>query len=307
MPSFSVVIPCYNCASSLPATLASVKAQTVTDWEVILVDDGSTDATPAVLAEEAKADERIRVVQLENGGPARARNHGARVANADVIAFLDSDDLWFPKKLESVDQCMKAHRNADAVFGRIAFFRENDGIDATTSTVKPGWLSLGACLGENPACTVSNLTVSRKAFLGTGGFAEDMRHAEDLEWMIRAILSGLSIAGTAELHVRYRASDGGLSSDLREMHAGWRRAVFTAQHEVSRADLKRAEAVHLRYLARRALRIAAPSSTALHFAKAGMRANPIAFLGGAHRGPATLLGCLAAPILPEFIRHRAFA
>ncbi|MBV1799994.1 glycosyltransferase [Siccirubricoccus sp. G192] len=93
----SVIIPAYNAARSLPRTIDSVLAQTVPPAEIIVVDDGSADETAAVA--EAYGD-RVRVIRKPNGGPASARNLGAREATGEWLALLDADDQWLPEKLE---------------------------------------------------------------------------------------------------------------------------------------------------------------------------------------------------------------
>jgi glycosyltransferase involved in cell wall biosynthesis len=97
-PHVSVVIPAFNAASTIEAALASVSAQTFQDYELIVVDDGSTDDTAAVVAHTAPG---ATVVRQENGGPGRARNAGIRASRGRLIAFLDADDEWLPHKLEA--------------------------------------------------------------------------------------------------------------------------------------------------------------------------------------------------------------
>lgn len=97
-PAVSVVIPCFNCADFILQTLESVLSQTYKDFEVVVVDDGSTDHTPLVLG--TLSDTRIRVIRKANGGSGSARNAGIRAARGSYIAFLDADDLWFRNKLE---------------------------------------------------------------------------------------------------------------------------------------------------------------------------------------------------------------
>ena len=99
MPRVSVVIPVYNRADLIRETLESVLAQTYRDLEVIVVDDGSTDETPEVLASYAH-DTRVRVIQQTNQGEGAARNTGVRAARGEYVAFVDSDDVWRPDKLE---------------------------------------------------------------------------------------------------------------------------------------------------------------------------------------------------------------
>jgi glycosyltransferase involved in cell wall biosynthesis len=283
-PTISVVMPCHDAAATLLDSVGSVRAQTRADWELICVDDGSSDATPTMLAALAAKEPRLRVVRQENAGPGRARNVGARLARGRILAFLDADDLWRPDKLASAAVLLDRDPEADAVFGRVEIFDGSAVVGLSAS--RSGPLPLEACLGENPICTLSNLTVDRDAFLATGGFDEGLRHAEDLAWLISAVSGGLRVVGTEAPHLRYRTSPAGLSSDLDAMHEGWRRAMFEAG-PLPAAALRRAEA--------------------RRFALRGLRLAPGAFLGGGHRGPATLLACLAAPLLPARLRRRAFS
>ena len=97
VPAVSVVTPVSNAAATLAATVASVRAQNFADWKLLLVDDASTDGSPALARALAAAEPRIRLLALpENGGPAAARNAGIRAARGRYIAFVDADDLWRP-------------------------------------------------------------------------------------------------------------------------------------------------------------------------------------------------------------------
>ncbi len=98
----SVIIPTYNRADLLPTAISSVLAQTYTDWELIVVDDASTDNTREVIKEWEAKDSRIRSVSLNknSGGPAHPKNVGVESARGEFIAFLDHDDEWLPEKLK---------------------------------------------------------------------------------------------------------------------------------------------------------------------------------------------------------------
>ena len=110
MPLVSVITPVYNAARWLPETLASVQAQTLIDWEHLLVDDGSTDESVIIAERAAKEDSRVRLLRMPaNGGPAAARNFALQNARGRFIAFLDADDLWLPEKLASQVDWMLAH------------------------------------------------------------------------------------------------------------------------------------------------------------------------------------------------------
>lgn len=92
----SIVMPCYNCETSLARTVRCVQAQTVSDWELIAVDDGSTDGTGAALDGLAQNDARIRAIHQANGGVSRARNIGMAAAGGEWLAFVDADDVLPP-------------------------------------------------------------------------------------------------------------------------------------------------------------------------------------------------------------------
>ena len=99
-PAISIIMPLYNKAAQVLDTVASVAAQTVSDWELVIVDDGSTDDGPALV--RALGDARIRMVSQTNAGVSAARNRGVELARADLVTFLDADDLWFPEFLATV-------------------------------------------------------------------------------------------------------------------------------------------------------------------------------------------------------------
>ncbi len=108
-PRYSIVIPTYNRAATVRNTLSGCFAQTVSDIEVIVVDDGSSDNTVEVL--KGVDDARLVVLQQVNAGPAAARNHGMRAAKGEYIAFLDSDDVWYPSFLEEVEKAYALNAN----------------------------------------------------------------------------------------------------------------------------------------------------------------------------------------------------
>lgn len=119
-PRFSVVIPTYNRARSVLQTLDSCFGQTFPDYEVIVVDDGSSDSTLSVL--QSVTDPRLLIVSQDNAGPAAARNHGMRRASGQYIAFLDSDDSWYPEFLEATNTLLKEQGDV-LVYGQIVVDR----------------------------------------------------------------------------------------------------------------------------------------------------------------------------------------
>ncbi len=117
----SIITPCYNSEAYIKETIESVISQTYTDWEMLIVDDGSTDRSADIIRLYAEKDSRIRLLTQENRGSAAARNHGLKLAEGQYIALLDADDVWLPKFLEEQIRFMK---EKDAVcvycsYGRI--------------------------------------------------------------------------------------------------------------------------------------------------------------------------------------------
>lgn len=104
----SIITPTYNSEAYIAQTILSVQNQTYQNWELIIVDDGSTDGTVAIISEIAQSDQRISFIRLpQNGGPAKARNAGIEQAQGKYMTFLDADDIWFPEFIEKSIQIIQ--------------------------------------------------------------------------------------------------------------------------------------------------------------------------------------------------------
>ncbi len=186
-PSVSVVIPTYNRSALLKQAVLSVLAQTYTDFEIIVVDDGSTDDTRQVV--EGLRDPRVRYVWQQNQQRCVARNHGIREARGQWIAFLDSDDLWFPNRLRYQFQAMVRNPGIGFVYcgsvrvderGRFVYpqdflrFRKTDAV-----TDKYSELLVADCLTSITPLIDSDLLRE------VGEFDATLRHAEDWDMWIR--------------------------------------------------------------------------------------------------------------------------
>ena len=133
-PNIAIIVPAFNTARFLASALDSILAQTVSAWEVILVDDGSEDDTGAIARRYAARDPRIHVYSQANAGVSAARNFGFAQADpaAEGVIFLDADDVWEPDALETLGQALAAHPEAPAVYGLARY------IDATGQPLEPG-------------------------------------------------------------------------------------------------------------------------------------------------------------------------
>jgi len=306
MPTFSIIIPCRNSARTLASTLASMIDQSFEDWEAIAIDDGSTDETAEILAAVARTEPRLRVVGGSGGrGPSAARNLGIRHASADLIAFLDSDDIWNRTRLAKMNRFLQDNPETDIAYSQYAFFTETPCDSRTVSTVSPDRLTVLSLLKENVVGTMSNLIIRRAAMERIGFMRSDLSHGEDREWLVRAAAKGCCIRGLDEKLLHYRTSSGGLSSDLSSMFDGWRESVTTARSLAampSPSEMREAEAVYLRYLARRSLRLGLPPSVATGFAVRGALLSQKGFFRDGKRGALTLGAALAANIAPATVR-----
>jgi glycosyltransferase involved in cell wall biosynthesis len=145
IPAFSIVVPTYNRAHIIGSAIRSIQAQTMPDWELIVVDDGSADKTRAVLQKFARNDARIKVVSNAGRiGPAGARNTGIRASQAEAIAFLDSDDTWEPRTLESFLSARRRDPQAVLIGSDYRMLDETSGSASTMksfllATMLPWW------------------------------------------------------------------------------------------------------------------------------------------------------------------------
>jgi len=306
MPRFSIVMPCYNAAATLAETIESLFAQTFEDWELICVDDGSTDGTQKMLSRYAQANPQVRWTTNRGKGPSSARNYGAlTLTKGDIVAFCDADDIWCPRKLAELDHAF-AVSDADILFGQIGFFEGRPERLSTTSTVPTAQVTIAMLLGENPVCTLSNVSIRRSRLLAHGGFDPSVVHNEDLEWLVRLCGQGAIIRGVQSLQVLYRANPTGLSSDLAAMAEGRQQAIETAAR-FGVLPPKGAEAVYQRYLARRALRMGQSRWAAAHYALRGITLSPAGFMSPPRRGALTLAAVLSNFLLPRAISRALFS
>lgn len=147
MPQVSIITPTYNCARFIEETIKSVQAQTFTDWEMIISDDCSTDNTKEVIAPYLASDSRIKYIcNDKNSGAAITRNNALRIASGRWIAFLDSDDLWLPEKLEMQISFMETNDYAFTYHEYSEISEDGEDLGVTVSGIKRvGKFGMYAC------------------------------------------------------------------------------------------------------------------------------------------------------------------
>jgi glycosyltransferase involved in cell wall biosynthesis len=217
VPKVSVVIPAFNAERYLRETLDSVLAQTCRDLEVVVVDDGSTDATREIAASYG---EPVRCVPQANAGPSPARNRGIREARGEFVAFVDSDDLWLPEKLAEQMPLFDGEGRVGLVYchgERI----DADGSPIPTQTArKPtGRVFLDFLLRNH--CPTSGVVVRRECFERCGTFPEDFIWAEDWHLWLR-IARHYEFQAVQRVLVRHRMHGSALTGQIEKAYLGAR-------------------------------------------------------------------------------------
>lgn len=209
-PLLTVIMPSYNAEPFIAESIVSVLAQTVEDWELIVVDDASGDGTLDIVAEFQRRDQRIRLVaEGANHGPAHARNRGLEQARGDLIAFIDSDDVWFPEKTAKQLAAME-HYQADISYTGYKR-RRDDEQDGTVVAVPPS-VTYEAMLRRNLiGCSTSMV---RRSTCGTLRMSPIMRRQEDHCYWLSLLRDGSRTAiGVNQPLVWYRLHHGSLSAN----------------------------------------------------------------------------------------------
>jgi len=215
MALVSIITPSWNVAMLIGETIASVQAQTMTDWELLIADDCSTDQTAAIVENHAAQDPRVKLIrQPRNGGPALARQAAIDRAQGRFIAFLDSDDLWLPSKLERQIAFAQAKR---AALSYTAFRRINETGSVTGRLIEvPAFLNYEQLLKNTSIATLTAL-VDRDI---AGNIAMKNEPYDDFCLWLSILKRGHVAHGLNEDLARYRVRRSSVSSHpLRS--AGW--------------------------------------------------------------------------------------
>ena len=244
-PAVSIVVPTFNHAQFLHQALASVVAQTFQNWEAIIVNNFSTDDTINIV--ESFGEKRFRLINFRNNGViAASRNEGIRQSNGSVVAFLDSDDLWYPNKLEHCMPAFDAH--ADVVCHGENWI--SDGIQQRQILYGPQKNTQYARLLYRGNCVSTSATLVRKDLLiDVGGFSIDPDYitAEDYDLWLKLAHRKSSFTFIPEVLGEFRQHQLGASSSV-ERHLRSELAVITSHHKTNSTSIGNA----IRFKRRRA-------------------------------------------------------
>jgi glycosyltransferase involved in cell wall biosynthesis len=230
MPRVSVIVPAYNAAGFLPDAFESVIRQTYNDWEIVVVDDGSTDETPAVVASyAARLPDKLTYVYQSNRGLPAARNTAIRHSRGEFLALLDADDVCLPRRFELCVAALDRNPCAALVHGRIARM-DAVGNPLDEPTFDSKYLSghikrhIYTRRAHISCCTAM---FRKKCLAVTGYFDETMRATEDRDMWFR-IAEKFEVAFVDEVISQYRISPSAMSRDLERMLT-WQR-FFVEKH-----------------------------------------------------------------------------
>ncbi len=183
MPTISVIVPVYNGEKTILETIQSIQAQTFSDFELIIINDGSTDGTLDVIS--TVNDPRLKVFSYENGGLPVARNRGIRRSRGEFITFIDADDLWKPDKLQLQLAALQKKPEAGVAYSWTAFIDENSKFLFAWQPLYWEGNVYPQLLIRNFISSGSNIMVKRKYIEAAGEFDPSLKSVEDWDYYLR--------------------------------------------------------------------------------------------------------------------------
>lgn len=317
MPTVSVIIPIYNIERFISSAIASVLNQTFTDYELLLINDGSTDHSLVIC--HSFTDPRIRLISQTNRGLAGARNTGIRHAKGRYIAFLDGDDCWDSGKLSEHVAHLDQKPKVGVSYSQSKFMDDNGVFLGVTQKPKLESITPVDILCRNPIGNGSAPVIRRTVFEQIGYednpygeneifyFDDSFRQSEDIEcWLRIASTTDWKFEGIALPLTWYRANSSGLSANLKAQYESWNRAIDkTRTYAPDLLDRweNRARAYQLRYLARRAIR-SRDAKLSSRMITQSIRTDPGILLQEPARTLVTLCCASLLLLLPKRIYHR---
>lgn len=268
MPIFSVVMPVYNVEKYVKQAVQSVLEQTFLDFEIIIIDDGATDNSLATVKQFN--DSRIKIISQNNRGLAAARNTGVRASSGKYIAFLDSDDLWSPLKLQLHYEHLENNKEVGVSYSPSVLIDGEGNSLGIIQHPKLKNISFKDIICRNPIGNGSAPVLRREVLETTAYskyrngekekcyFDESFRQSEDIEYWLRiASSSSYKFEGIQDELTFYRINMSGLSANLEQQLISWEKAISKtalSSPKIIARWRERARAYQLRYLARRAIK-----------------------------------------------------
>ncbi len=218
-PRISVIVPAYGVAHLLGEALASLQAQSIDDWEAVVIDDGAPDDVAGACAAFAD-DPRVKLMMTDNGGLATARNRAIAASSAPFVALLDGDDAYEPGYLAAMLAAIEPRPELGFVTCDATFFGLPDRVGQRFSRfhAQTGEITLERVIRREFNVFIG-CTIRRTAFDAVGGFDSTLRSVEDLDLWMRLLSAGWGATLVPEPLMRYRRRPGSLSANTRAMLA----------------------------------------------------------------------------------------
>ena len=281
-PEVSVVLPTYNVAPYIGDAIESVLEQGFGNFELIVIDDGSSDETVEIAS--GFSDSRIVVHSREHRGPTQTMNEAIEMARGKWVAFLDGDDKWAADKLKHHIEFMKSRPDLDLTFCRSRMINEQGKFLPFNSPRWQGVLTYQQLLVSNPAANGSSIVVTREALLKAGLFDTTFEASYDHElWLRVALLRPDNMACILRVLTYYRRRRGQITADPAVMEQGWRQLIEKHRQlnpEIVNRLEPRSRSNLCRYLAAIAYE-AGKVQLGLHYIKESFSAAPSVFLSTA--------------------------
>lgn len=312
LPAVSVVMPVYHVEAFVAAAIQSVLDQSFRDFELLLIDDGGTDRSVEIC--RSFDDPRIRIISQKNRGLAGARNTGIRYAAADIIAFLDSDDLWHREKLERHVRHLRDNPGVGVSYSGARLIDEAGAAIGIEQTPKLSGIRPQDVFLRNPVSNGSTPVIRRAVFDAIAEashrpgeqvwFDEALRQSEDIDcWLRIALTTGWRFEGIAGALTDYRVNEGGLSANVLKQYESWtyvRDKVRRIAPDFAERWAGLAEGFQLRYLARRAVRMR-DRGLALELAVRACLKAPACILREPFKTGLTLAAASALRLMPDIL------
>ena len=234
-PDVSVIIPVYQCAHYLKSALDSVCAQTFTNYEVIVVNDGSDDTDEIERCLASRSD-RIIYLKQKNRGPSAARNAGLRVASGRFVAFLDADDYWEPNHLAEQMAFINRDPSIDLAYADAQMVGDLSVAAGRTfmeEIPSSGEVTFEGLLDERCTVLLSSVVARRREVMAVGMFDESLRYAEDYDLWLRMAKRGARLAYQRKVLLHKRRHSQSLTADSKKLFE----SALHVLDKVGRSDL----------------------------------------------------------------------
>lgn len=245
MPKISIIIPAYNAELTIKCTIKSVQNQTYRDYELIIIDDGSTDQTTKIVGEIA--DDRLKLFSYQNAGVSVARNRGIQQATGEYIAFLDADDLWTRDKLEKQVAILETNPEVGVVYSQTYCIDSQSNFLYNCDPVSFTGNVLPELLLTNFLHNGSNPLIRQQAIATVGEFDSSINSSEDWDYYLR-LAALYPFAVVPEYQIVYRQTGNNMSSNVARMQQASYAVLERAYQKFPQLQHYRPQSLSILYL-----------------------------------------------------------